>query len=84
LTECPALRPGPLAARPQLITRRIQQVRFRDADRPLDTFDFDFNKKMNRALIHDLATGRFIEQREDVLFLGPPEPATYCYTSLSF
>ena len=35
-------------------------------------FDFDFNKKMNRALIHDLATGRFIQQREDGLFLGPP------------
>jgi DNA replication protein DnaC len=27
---------------------------------------------MNRALIHELATGRFILQREDVLFLGPP------------
>jgi len=27
---------------------------------------------MNRALIHDLATGRFIAQREDGLFLGPP------------
>jgi DNA replication protein DnaC len=31
-----------------------------------------FNKKMNRALIHELATGRFIAQREDALFLGPP------------
>ncbi len=56
----------------RLITRRIQQARFRDTDRSLDTFDLDFNKKMNRALIHDLATGRFIPQREDVLFLGPP------------
>ena len=27
---------------------------------------------MNRALIHELATGRFIPQREDALFLGPP------------
>ena len=27
---------------------------------------------MNQALIHDLATGRFIQQREDALFLGPP------------
>jgi DNA replication protein DnaC len=27
---------------------------------------------MNRALIHDHATGRFIAQREDGLFLGPP------------
>ncbi|MFN8583682.1 MAG: ATP-binding protein [Gemmatimonadaceae bacterium] len=56
----------------RLITRRIQQARFRDVARSLDTFDLDFNKKMNRALIHDLATGRFIQQREDVLFLGPP------------
>jgi len=30
------------------------------------------NKKINRALIHELATGRFIAQREDALFLGPP------------
>ena len=30
---------------------------FRDPDRSLDSFDFDFNKKMNRALIHELATG---------------------------
>lgn len=56
----------------RLIARRLQQARFRDADRTLDAFDLDFNKKMNRALIHDLATGRFIQQREDVLFLGPP------------
>ena len=33
----------------RLITRRLQQARFRDPDRTLDTFDFDFNKKMNRA-----------------------------------
>jgi DNA replication protein DnaC len=56
----------------RLITRRLQQAGFRDAERSLDTFDLDFNKKMNRALIHDLATGRFIQQREDALFLGPP------------
>jgi len=56
----------------RLITRRIQQARFRDTDRALDTFDLDFNKKMNRALIHELATGRFILQGEDVLLLGPP------------
>jgi len=56
----------------RLIARRIQQARFRDADRTLDTFDLDFNKKMNRALVHELATARFLLQREDVLFLGPP------------
>ena len=68
----------------RLLERRHKLARFRDPNRSLDTFDFDFNKKMNRALIHELATGRFIAQREDALFLGPPAPATYCYTSLTF
>jgi DNA replication protein DnaC len=54
----------------RLLERRHKQARFRDPERSLDTFDF--NKKMNRALIHELATGRFIAQREDALFLGPP------------
>ncbi len=56
----------------RLLERRHKLARFRDPDRSLDTFDFDFNKKMNRALVFDLATGRFIAQREDVLLLGPP------------
>jgi DNA replication protein DnaC len=56
----------------RLLARRYKLAAFRDPDRSLDTFDFDFNKKMNRALIYDLATGRFIERREDVLFLGMP------------
>ena len=56
----------------RLLDLRHKLARFRDADRSLDTFDFDFNKKMNRALVYELATARFIAQREDVLFLGPP------------
>ena len=51
---------------------RLREARVRDPDRSLDRFDFDFNKKMNRALIHELATARFLLQREDVLLLGPP------------
>jgi DNA replication protein DnaC len=56
----------------RLFERRHKQAGFRDADRALETFDFDFNKKMNRALIYELAPARFIAQREDALFLGPP------------
>ncbi len=56
----------------RLFARRHAQARFRDADRSLDTFDFTFNRKLDRALVFELATGRFIQQREDVLFLGPP------------
>jgi len=44
-------------------------------------FDFNFNPKMNRSLIFDLATCAFIGKREDTLFLGPGDPATFC-TSL--
>jgi len=56
----------------RLFERRTKKARFRDPDRSLDSFDFNFNKKMNRALVYDLATARFVAQREDVLFLGPP------------
>ncbi len=40
----------------RLIERRIKQARFRDQGKSLDNFDFDFNKKMDRALIFELAT----------------------------
>jgi DNA replication protein DnaC len=55
----------------RLLDRRRQQARFRDPDKRLDNFDFQFNSKLNRSLVFDLATGRFIERREDALFLGP-------------
>lgn len=56
----------------RLLERRRKQAQFRDRNRTLDTFDFDFNKKIDRHLVFELATGRFIAQREDALFLGPP------------
>ncbi len=56
----------------RLFQRRTKKAGFRDPERSLDRFDFDFNKKMNRALVYELATARFVGQREDVLFLGPP------------
>jgi len=55
----------------RLLERRRKQAGFRDPDRTLDNFDFSFNPKINRSLVFDLATGRFIEKREDALFLGP-------------
>jgi DNA replication protein DnaC len=56
----------------RLITRRIKQARFRDQGKTLDGFDFDFNKKMDRTLIFNLAAGHFLSKAEDALFLGPP------------
>ena len=56
----------------RLLDRRMTQAGFRDRGKTLDTFDFEFNKKMNRRLVFELATGRFVTQHEDGLFLGPP------------
>lgn len=56
----------------RLLARRIQEARFRDPTASLDRFDFDFNPKMNRRLVFDLATVRFVAQHDDGLLLGPP------------
>jgi len=56
----------------RLLERRIKFAGFRDPDRRLDNFDFDFNRKMDRRLVFELATARFVSQAEDALFLGPP------------
>jgi DNA replication protein DnaC len=56
----------------RLLERRHKQAQFRDADKRLDNFDFQFNPKMNRNLIFELATANWVGKREDALFLGPP------------
>jgi DNA replication protein DnaC len=55
----------------RLLERRRKAAGFRDLH-TLDNFDFNFNKKMNRSLVFDLATANFIARHEDALFLGPP------------
>jgi DNA replication protein DnaC len=54
------------------LLRRIKSAAFRDQDKSLDNFDFSFNQKMDRHLVYELATGRFIDKHEDVVLLGPP------------
>lgn len=55
----------------RLLERRRKLAAFRDPNKTLDNFDFSFNPKMNRSMVFDLATGGFIDRREDALFLGP-------------
>ena len=55
----------------RLLERRRKLAAFRDPNKTLDNFDFNFNPKLNRSLVFDLATGAFIDRREDALFLGP-------------
>jgi DNA replication protein DnaC len=56
----------------RLLEKREKRAEFRDAGKTLSNFDFDFNKKMDRRLVFELAAGHFIARNEDALFLGPP------------
>ena len=38
----------------------------------LDDFDFAFNVSVKKKLIYDLASGYFVREGRDLLFLGPP------------
>ena len=51
--------------------RRLKAARF-PAWRTLDDFDFSFQTSVSRQTIRDLATLEFIENRENLILLGPP------------
>ena len=38
----------------------------------MDEFDFSFQQSIDRSVINDLMTLRFVNNRENVVFLGPP------------
>jgi DNA replication protein DnaC len=56
----------------RLHARRIKAADFRDHAKTLDTFDFGFNPKIEKHLVFELATARFVAAHEDVLLLGRP------------
>jgi DNA replication protein DnaC len=51
-------------------TCRLRRAAFR-SNKTLDQFDFDRLPQLNRALVHELATGRYLEERAPVLIVGP-------------
>jgi DNA replication protein DnaC len=55
----------------RLVERRVKAAGFRE-QKTLEDFDWQFNPSIKKKLIFDLATGRFIREGRDVLFLGPP------------
>lgn len=55
----------------RLVERRIRAAMFREL-KNLDEFEFAFNPSIKRKQIYDLASCRFIREKADVLFLGPP------------
>lgn len=55
----------------RLLKRRVKVACFRDL-KTLDNFDWSFNPAIKRKQVFDLATGQFIREARDVLWLGPP------------
>ena len=51
--------------------RRLKAAQFREL-KTLDDFEWSFNPSIKKKQIFDLATGRFIREVRDLLFLGPP------------
>ena len=49
---------------------RLRRAAFR-ASKTLDQFDFERLPQLNRALVHELATGRYLDERVPVLIVGP-------------
>jgi len=51
--------------------RRLKAAGFRE-HKSLEDFDWAFNPSLKRKQIFDLASGRYLREMRDVLFLGPP------------
>jgi DNA replication protein DnaC len=53
------------------LQRRVKAALFREL-KPLDQFDWAFNPSIKKKQVLDLATCRFVREKRDVLWLGPP------------
>ncbi len=52
------------------LAQRLRRANFR-SQKTLECFDFDRLPGLNRALVHELATGRFLAEKVAVLIVGP-------------
>ena len=60
-----------LVRQERMIQRRIKAAGFREL-KTLDQVDWSFNPSLKKQQVYELATCRFIRERSDVLWLGPP------------
>jgi DNA replication protein DnaC len=49
---------------------RLRRAQFRTT-KTLEQFDFERLPQLNRSLVHDLATGRYLQEKAPVLIVGP-------------
>lgn len=76
-----------LAVEVQATEQRRLEGRLRFAKLParktLEQFDFDAQPSLDRRLVDDLTTLRFVEERANVLLIGPPGPGSHCTSCIS-
>ncbi len=53
------------------VENRIKSARF-PVMKSLDDFDYTFQPSINRKKLEELSSLRFIDNKENILFLGPP------------
>ena len=74
-----------LTSQIRLRNQRRLQTAMRSARLPtvktLSDFDFTFQPTIKREQLDNLHTLNFLDRKENVVFLGPPEVATYYVTS---
>lgn len=81
--QCAREKSGYLDFLEQLLALELEERRERKIDmltrfagfpyrKPLESFDFDFQPTVDRRLVRDLATLRFLDHGENVLIVGPP------------
>ena len=51
--------------------KRTAKARF-PSFKTLEEYDFNFQPKLNRQQIYNLATGEYIRKKENIVFVGPP------------
>jgi DNA replication protein DnaC len=61
-----------VATKDEKRTRMMTQIAHFPLKRTLDDFDFTLQPSIDRKLLRELETGRFIANGENVLLLGPP------------
>jgi hypothetical protein len=71
-----------LAAEVEATERRRLEGRIRFASFPsqmtLADVDYDAQPGLDRSMVNELATLRFVEERGNVLLIGPPGPGSHC------
>ena len=70
------------ATQERALTSRLRLAGFPQT-KTLEEFDFDAQPSLDRRLIEELATLRFVEEKANVLFIGPPDLVSYCTSAVT-